>query len=144
MPFKKGVTPPGAKPFVKGQSGNPKGQPKKLLTVINDQLKAEGYLPVKNSHVIDAYNTLLNLPENKIKEIITDTTTPMFLRIVAKAMLSPKGVEMIEKILDRAHGKAKQNVGFTDSEGKDVRPQFIFQPAPNCKPIEEDTNIDPV
>ena len=27
MPFKKGVTPPGAKPFVKGQSGNPKGKP---------------------------------------------------------------------------------------------------------------------
>ena len=29
----------------------------------------------------------------------------------------------------------KVETGFTDSEGKDVRPQFIFQPAPNCKPI---------
>jgi len=30
MPFKKGVTPPGAIPFKKGQSGNPKGKPKKI------------------------------------------------------------------------------------------------------------------
>lgn len=28
MPFKKGETPPGAKPFKKGQSGNPAGKPK--------------------------------------------------------------------------------------------------------------------
>lgn len=30
MPFKKGITPEGAKPFKKGQTGNPKGRPAKL------------------------------------------------------------------------------------------------------------------
>jgi len=65
--------------------------------------------------------------------------------LMALRLKATKGdVRAAEVLLDRAYGKAKQNFGFTDSEGKDVRPQFIFQPAPNCKPIEEDTNIDPV
>ena len=34
----------------------------------------------------------------------------------------------------------KVETGFTDSEGKDVKPQLIFQPAPNCTPISEDSN----
>lgn len=36
----------------------------------------------------------------------------------------------------------KSELGFTDSEGKDVQPQIIFQPAPNCKPVESD-HVDP-
>lgn len=34
--------------------------------------------------------------------------------------------------------KDKVETGFTDGEGKDVKPQIIFNAAPNCKPIEED------
>lgn len=34
----------------------------------------------------------------------------------------------------------KSELGFTDSEGKDVKPQLIFQPAPNCQPIESDNS----
>lgn len=30
----------------------------------------------------------------------------------------------------------KVETGFTDSEGRDVQPQIIFQPAPNCQAIE--------
>lgn len=32
----------------------------------------------------------------------------------------------------------KIETGFTDKDGNDVKPQLIFQPAPNCKPIDED------
>ena len=42
----------------------------------------------------------------KIVEYLNSFETPMFMRVVAKAMLSSKGVDMIEKMIDRAHGKA--------------------------------------
>lgn len=32
----------------------------------------------------------------------------------------------------------KVETGFTDNEGKDVQPQIIFQPAPNCKSITDE------
>ena len=35
----------------------------------------------------------------------------------------------------------KSEVGFTDSDGKDVKPQLIFQPAPNCTPIDSSNTI---
>jgi hypothetical protein len=41
MPFKKGVTPPGAKPFVKGQSGNPYGRPPDFVKTISKLLLEE-------------------------------------------------------------------------------------------------------
>lgn len=91
-----------------GQSGNPKGQPKKILSRINIELMKEGFEPANSANVIEAYNILINLTEERIKTIITDPISPMFLRIVAKEMLSKGGPEMIEKMLDRAHGKAMQ------------------------------------
>ena len=94
--------------FKKGESGNPNGRPPKLLSAINAELKAKGYERVSPSQIVEAYELLFGLDEDRIKGYITDKETPMFLRIVAKQMLTPKGHEMIERMLDRAHGKAKQ------------------------------------
>jgi len=85
MPFKKGETPKGAKPFVKGQSGNPKGQPRKIPEI--DKLLADVLGEEKDG--IEAAKAIL-------------------LALRAKAI---KGdVRAIEVMLDRAYGKAKQTI----------------------------------
>lgn len=56
MPFKKGETPKGAKPFQKGQSGNPAGKApgtRSLKTILRDildtRLKNEPDLPAEGN-----------------------------------------------------------------------------------------------
>lgn len=108
--------------FKKGVSGNPKGQPRKVLSRINIELAKEGFEQASGANVIEAYNILINLTEARIKTIIADTDAPMFLRIVGKEMLSKGGPEMIERMLDRAHGKAITKVAQTNTAGEDVQP----------------------
>ena len=94
--------------FKPGESGNPNGRPKKFVADIITQLKEAGYENIKPSQVADVYETLLVLPKGELTEIGQDDSQPMIFRIIARAMLSNKGFEIIERMLDRTHGKAKQ------------------------------------
>lgn len=103
-------------PYKPGQSGNPNGRPPKLLSHVTAELRQEGFEPVTNAQVLEAYGILINLDEAKIKAIVADTVQPMFLRIVGKAMLGQRGTEMIERILERAYGKANQPIEHSVNE----------------------------
>ena len=93
--------------FKKGQSGNPKGRPKKLVSSILAELKEEGEL-VTRSLVEQTYQVLMSLTQEQLTKIASDKKQPMINRIVSKEMLSKKGFEIIEKMMDRANGKALQ------------------------------------
>ncbi len=97
-PFKKGVDP----------RRNIKGQPPKLLSHLNAELIKEGYQRVTATQVSEAYELLFNLSQGRIKKIIDDVSQPFFLRKIATAMGTARGIEMIERMLDRAHGRAVQ------------------------------------
>jgi hypothetical protein len=103
--------------FQKGESGNPAGPPPRLLSTIVAELRAQGYERATANQVTDAFETLLNVPEDVLAEMVKDKTKPMSLRIVGKSMLTAKGWEVLQAMLDRAHGKAKQAVDLT-SGGK--------------------------
>jgi hypothetical protein len=58
------------KPFVKGDPRcNRKGRPPKLLNQLNNELKEQGYKPLKESQIIEAYLLLLNMKRGDIKKL---------------------------------------------------------------------------
>ena len=106
--------------FKKGESGNPNGRPPKLLNAILKDLKSKGYKEIKADNVKEAYQWLLALPLNELKDIVEDEDQPILLNIVAGEMLSKNGAFMLEKVLDRAQGKAVQRQEVTGKDGKDL------------------------
>lgn len=102
----------------KGETGNPNGRPPLLLSTIVAELRAQGYERATAGTVADAFETLLNVPEDVLTEMVKDKAKPMSLRIVGKAMLTAKGWEVLQAMLDRAHGKAKQAVALEHGEQK--------------------------
>lgn len=51
---------------------------------------------------------MVNIDEATLDKIALDMTKPMLTRIVARNMKSGKGFDVIERMIDRAHGKAVQ------------------------------------
>ena len=125
------------KPFKKNDPRiNTKGRPLKLYSHINKELRQAGYEPVSPSQLKDNYELLLNLPISQIlliagkkvilneKEIQADNKAavilgkeadeyPYSIRLVARAILAGKGFEILEKLIDRAHGKAINQTDLT-------------------------------
>jgi len=99
--------------FKPGESGNPNGRPKKLVANINAELKADGYHRITNVEVMSALETLVNLDEEKLKDIASGKDHPMLFRIAAKELLGKNGAQYMETIIDRAFGKAKQRTEIT-------------------------------
>jgi hypothetical protein len=120
---------PGSTPWKKGQSGNPKGRPRKLLRSLVLELKNAGYERADGLTVVEAFEVMLNLPEEEVKKLVADSSMPMSVRIVGKSMLSPKGFEVVQTMMDRAHGKAKQQVDMAATVTSDT-PTIIVQVMP--------------
>jgi len=117
------------------QNINKKGRPKKLVSGINDMLQKQGYKPVSNSEVKDAYLTMLNLPLSKIMEIakVENDDYPTLYKLVAKELSGKRGQEMLEKLLDRSVGKPDQKIQVQQE-------QPLFPDKPNNNVSEDDSD----
>jgi len=51
---------------------------------------------------------MIQLSEPELKPLMTDMTKPILVRIIAKNLLDKKGFDIIERMIDRAHGKAEE------------------------------------
>ena len=107
----------GLRPFKKGQCGNPKGRPVSTVRKVIDDLEAAGYQPASRTDIMNMYTALVGLPLEDLTEIASDAKRPMIARIVAKALLAPKGFENVERIIDRIVGKPTQRSEVTGAEG---------------------------
>jgi len=102
-----------------------KGRPPKLISHVNKELKTEGYSPATKQDITDAIMVLMQLPMSKIMEIanLKSDEHPFFVKLVAKELIGKRGGEAMEKYLDRAIGKAKNEVDVKGT-GFDNSPSF--------------------
>ena len=109
--------------LIEGSHGKETGRPPKLLKQLNIELKKEGFEPIKPSQIQEAFEILLNLTEEKIKEMSIDKEMPFFLRLISQRLLADKADEIVEKILDRTIGKPKLAIDHT-SQGEKIISKF--------------------
>lgn len=114
------------KPFKKGNDprrvGN--GRPRKFVSFVLEELRKQGYENIRKGQIVDIYETFLALPEELIDELISDKKVPMIYRIVGKEMLSKRGFDVIERMIDRTQGKPTNK---TELSGEVVNPLANFE-----------------
>lgn len=111
------------KPFQKGHKLS-KGRPPKLITTTIRELKEQGYQPATAAQIREASEFLITLDREKLADIAKDEAQPMYLRIVAKELLGKKGHDVVNSILDRNYGKAKQALEHTGENGGAIKMDF--------------------
>lgn len=121
MPFKKGVTPPGANIWEKGKSGNPNGRPRKIAS----QLKAIGYT---KAEAYDTINAMLAMTLEELKQIYTNDNSTVLEKTIAGALkksLEKGSLYSLDSLLDRTHGKATEKI-LQEQEG-DIKIKVIYE-----------------
>ena len=95
-------------PFVKGQSGNINGRPKKFTTT----LKEQGY---KSGEINDTIQTMLSMSIDELKQVHEDENATILEKTIANALFKSwkKGsLYSIETLLSRTYGKPREQVSF--------------------------------
>ncbi len=109
------------KSFKKGDVPNPKGRPPrpKTMTMFVEEMKEKGYEVPSSQIIAESYIYIATLPEGELKAILSDKSRPMMQRIIAKGVLDKKGIDVLDRIVDRAYGKI-QRIDLT-SKGEQIK-----------------------
>lgn len=107
--------------FKKGQSGNPKGKPPrpKTMSLFIEEMKEKGYEVPSSQIIAESFLYIATLPEDELKAVLADKSRPMMQRIIAKGILDKKGLDVLERVIDRAYGKI-QHIDLT-SKGEQIK-----------------------
>ena len=95
------------------QNINRKGRPRKMISDVIAELEKQGIKAATKADIQDIYMRLINIEIPELEQIVKDPKQPVLVRIVGKNILSGKGFDIIEKMLDRSIGKAEQKTDIT-------------------------------
>ena len=107
--------------FKKGEVTNTKGRPPKpkTMSLFIEEMKEKGYEVPSSQIIAESFLYIATLPEDELKAVLADKTRPMMQRIVAKGILDKKGIDILERVVDRAYGKI-QRIDLT-SKGEQIK-----------------------
>lgn len=105
--------------FKPGESGNPKGRPRKSFASINLDLEAKGIKKLSKTDLIDAYSLIFNSTQEDLKVIIADKHTPFALKLIITELNDKKArARAMADYRDYMFGKAQQSTDVTTNGEK--------------------------
>ena len=110
-------TPPEHTQFQKGTSGNPKGRPRKFVSL----LASQGYT---RSEINDTLQAMMSMTIEELADVYKDPKATILEKTVANAMkksLEKGTLYSMETLLSRVYGQPKQEVAAS------ISPQPIWQ-----------------
>lgn len=90
----------------KGESGNPKGRPKKLVP----SMKVEGY---KLTEINDTIQSLVSMTMDELKHVWDNPKSTILEKTVAGALrrsLEQGTLDSVETLINRVYGKPKEHI----------------------------------
>ena len=110
--------------FKKGVVTNPNGAPRKTVTSVLADLKGKGVKIPTAREESEIFITIATIQEDELKAMLSDKEQPMMNRIIAKNILDKRGLDVIERLIERAYGRTEQRIDIT-TNGKDLKPDPI-------------------
>lgn len=92
------------------QNINKTGANRKTISSVNLELEKSGATEASKKDITSCYLRLIQLSIPELGAKVKDSQQPALVRIVGKAIISGKGFDVIEKVLDRGIGKPDQSV----------------------------------
>ena len=105
----------------KGQVNNPKGRPRSTIRTMIQEFQDAGLIVPTNEEIGKMYLYIATLNEEELGALMKDKSRPMMTRIIAKGVLGKKGLDVVDKIVNRAYG-SQQHIDIT-TNGKDMKPE---------------------
>lgn len=109
---------------------NRTGANRKTISSVNKDLENIGIKEATRADIVSCYMRLIQLSIPELTGMVGDEKQPALIRIVGKAILSGKGFDVIEKVLDRGIGKSDQKIELT-GEVDSIAPVFLFTKSEN-------------